>query len=423
MCQDFSTLGYYFFFDIDLFLGMCCQTISSVLKRFDQDFPDCKSSYSVDDEDTGSYNNSWELPMSHQSSGNDPDIWTYQSSSKLKTISYSGEHATYSGGGFILEMPTDADLVSLLNNIQNKDWIDAHTRAVLVEFTLYNPNADLFSVVVIIFEFSNVGGVFPNHHIFTTKLYHYSTNLGPYVVVCEILFLLFNIAFTFIEIRRFKKLGRKEYFEDTWSFAEIIQLAVSYTVVGLFFQRLVSASCILDQYRDSNGQKFISFYTAVFWDEILRFVQAFQVAFVTLKSLKLLQFNKKTVMITDTFTFSKHYLLGFMFMLTLFMVAFGHFTTLVFGTVLSENKTFGDSLITLFNFALDSSDLLGLYEVSRILGPIYFVIFIVFTQWCILTILVAILNFGISQSKAKAKSRRSRFELVNYIVRKAKTIL
>ena len=403
-----------------IFAGTCHRASSALFERFGQDIPECAGAYWLGDEDTGIYNNSWKKPLPRSTASGGP--WSHQSTWKLKTMPFSGIHAMYSGGGFVLEMPQNADLVGLLNQMKNTDWIDDRTRAIFAEFTLYNPNADLFSVVMIFFELTNIGGVFPNHQIFTAKLYHYSSNLGTYVAICEVLFLVFNIAFTYIEVKRYKKLGRRAYFEDKWSYAEIIQLVLSYTVIGLFFQRLVTTNSIMDQYRASNRQTFVSFYTAIAWDFVLGYTMAFQVAFITLKSVKLLRFNKRMFMISDTITFAKSNLMSFAFMFAIFMIAFGHFTSQAFGSILYGYKNFGTSIFTMLNFALGASDLPGMYEANRILGPIYFAVFVFFSQWCFLTIFVAILNYGISDSKAKAEERRNKFELVDYVIGKVKSI-
>ena len=339
------------------------------------------------------------------------------------TMPYAGNHATYGGGGFVMELPLDNGTVSQLNDIKNTDWLDDHTRVVFVEFTLYNPNIDLFSVVMILMEFTNIGGVFPSLHIFTAKLDHYSSAMGPYVAVCELLFLLFNIGFTYIEIKRYRKIGRKEYFKDKWSFADIIQIIFAYTVIALFFQRLVAVNSALREFRASNRTTFISFYPAIVSDQILSYIMAFLVSVVIVKFLKLLRFNKKMFMISDTMALSKNMLLGFSIIFTIVMVAFGHFTTLAFGPFLSVYQSFGTSLQTLFQFAIDSSDIIDLYGVSHILGPLYFVGFIIFSKWCLLQIFTAVLNFGISSSKAKTAMRKNKFEFVDYIVGKVKDAL
>ena len=323
----------------------------------------------------------------------------------------------------MLEMSTKTDLVALLESIKNTQWIDDRTRVIFVEFTLYNPNANLFSVVMIVFEFSNTGGIFPDYEIFTTILDHYSTSLGSYLVLCEVLFICFNLSFTYTEVTRFRKIGRKEYFQDKWSYMELIQLALSYTVVVLFFQRLVLVNSVTKEYRDSNTQTFISFFPAISADFVLGYVMAFQIAVTTVKAVKLLQFNKKTFMISDTFSFAKSNLFNFAFMFALCMMAFGHFTTLAFGPLLSNYQSIGRSLISIFNFALGSADLLAVYEANRLLGPIYLIVFVVCFLWCLLTVFVSILNFAISDSKALTATRQNKFELIDYITKKIKTAL
>ena len=403
------------------FTGSCDSTSQAIFERFGHDLPTCVVSYSFDKEDTGSYNISWKNPIPQSSSGT--GLWSYQSSWKLSTVAYAGYRATYGGGGFVMELPLDNNSVSQLKYLKNTDWLDDHTRVIFVEFTLYNPNVDLFSVVMILFEFTNIGGVFPSHHIFTAKLDHYSSGIGPYVAVCEVLFLLFNIAFTYIEVKRYRKIGRNEYFKDKWSIADIVQIVLAYTVIALFFQRLIAVNSALGQFRVSNGTSFISFYPAIVSDQILGYIMAFLVSVVIVKFLKLLTFNKKMFMIGDTMALSKHTLFGFAIIFVIFMIAFGHFTTLAFGPFLSVYQSFGTSLQTLFQFAIDSSDIIDLYNISHILGPVYFIGFILFSKWCLLQIFTAVLNFGISASKAKTAMRQNKFELVDYIVGKVKDAL
>ena len=305
----------------------------------------------------------------------------------------------------------------------DSDWIDERTRAIFLEFTLYNPNADLFSVVIILFEFSNSGAVLPYHQIFSTRLYHYSTDFANFVLACECFFLVFNIAFTYIEWKKFGVLGRKKYFEDYWSYIEIIQIGLSFTVIGLFFQRLVSVSGIMQEFRENDGGTFISFYSAVSWDFVLGYVMAFLVALVTLKAIKLLKFNKRTYMVADTIAHSKSSIASFMALAFIVAIAFGHFALLAFGKVMDEYRDMMRSLVTVFNFSLGVSDFPGLQETNRVLGPLYFCFFVFVVTFIFLTVFMAILNFGINESKSLFEKRQNKFELLDYIATKTKTIL
>lgn len=48
---------------------------------------------------------------------------------------------------------------SNLSTLRKLNWIDKQTRAVLIQFTIYNANTDLFGYFVLVFEFLPIGSV------------------------------------------------------------------------------------------------------------------------------------------------------------------------------------------------------------------------------------------------------------------------
>jgi len=74
--------------------------------------------------------------------------YTYSSAEQLEEQPYSGQVAVYGGGGYILELPKTSDaLQQMLEKLQADEWIDEGTRAVFIDFTVYNPSDNLFAVV------------------------------------------------------------------------------------------------------------------------------------------------------------------------------------------------------------------------------------------------------------------------------------
>ncbi|XP_052280801.1 polycystin-2-like [Dreissena polymorpha] len=401
--------------------GSCYEGAEKIFERFQIYNVQCSNEYSVKTQDTGNYNMTWSKSLPENSSLESP--WIHQSAWQLKTLPTVGKRATYSGGGYVVLLPQESDLQpGIIQDMWNSDWIDEYTRAVLLEFTVYNQNANLFTAAVIMFEYLNTGEVVPSHQFHSTKLFHYSTDFSIFVAMCEVLLFAFNVAFAYIEWKRFKVLGKRAYFSDIWSYVEIIQISLSYSVIGLFFQRMVSVNSVIDDYRASNVSSFISFQTALFWDSVLVYLMAFLVGLVTLKSIKLLRFNKRTFMIMDTVKQSKGMLLSFMFMACVFVIGFGHFCYLAFGKVLSDYRSFLRSVIAIFNFALGTSDFPGIEQAHRVLGPIFFVGFVFIVSFCFMTVFAAILDFGINESKALFMKRRNKIELLEYIIGKFKTI-
>jgi hypothetical protein len=74
--------------------------------------------------------------------------WIYQSAKQLHGAEYWGRLAIYSGGGYVQDLADGYDAASaIIRNLQASDWLDRGARAVFIDFSLYNPNINLFCIV------------------------------------------------------------------------------------------------------------------------------------------------------------------------------------------------------------------------------------------------------------------------------------
>jgi polycystin 1L2 len=90
----------------------------------------------------------------------------YNKSISLDTYSYTGEQATYDGGGYIYQFRGAMnDMISNVSLLRELSWLDLQTRAVIIQMSLYNPNVNLFIFVTILAEFLPTGGVHPSARI------------------------------------------------------------------------------------------------------------------------------------------------------------------------------------------------------------------------------------------------------------------
>jgi hypothetical protein len=68
---------------------------------------------------------------------------------------------TYGGGGFIQTLHNQKVVSeNIVDELLTHTWIDRYTRAVFVEFSLYNPNVNMFSYSIYLAEFSENGGAY-----------------------------------------------------------------------------------------------------------------------------------------------------------------------------------------------------------------------------------------------------------------------
>ncbi len=69
------------------------------------------------------------------------------------------KHAVYDGGGYVLDLTGSFyDLLEKIKELRENRWTDSYTRAVFVEFTVYNVQANLFVVVTMLCEYIDAAG-------------------------------------------------------------------------------------------------------------------------------------------------------------------------------------------------------------------------------------------------------------------------
>ena len=78
--------------------------------------------------------------------------WEYQSESELGGSSQRGRLTSYGGGGYVQDLAsTKAESLGIILDLRENLWLDRGTRAVFVDFTVYNANINLFCVVKYVF--------------------------------------------------------------------------------------------------------------------------------------------------------------------------------------------------------------------------------------------------------------------------------
>jgi polycystin 1L2 len=120
----------------------------------------CEDDYSFSNEEKDSFAPGWINETTEEYSSSIEQAFQYQA--KFDTYVYMGNHATYSCGGYVYEYRGRLiDLQSNLSLLHQLKWIDQQTRAVFIQFNLYNPNIALFTSVTLLVEFLSTSSLDP----------------------------------------------------------------------------------------------------------------------------------------------------------------------------------------------------------------------------------------------------------------------
>jgi hypothetical protein len=327
-----------------------------------------------------------------------------------------GAYTTYSGGGYVFNITLANDNSnSIISNwlseyalnltfLQKLDWIDRQTRAVTVEYSTYNPNINLCSYNILLFEFLPTGQIVTTLKFTPINLF---SEQYSFMVACDILYMLFIVYFMICELRSIVKLKLK-YFKQFWSYIEWLIIGFSWAAFAIYFYRLneanniknifyqtfssSSAAAFYEQYGYNESLPFINLQLVSNWNDIMGFCLAFTTCLGTLKFMKILRFNRRISMLSLTLKrcFSKLIAFGALFLIV--YMAFVQLMYLIFGEQTLGFSTILKSMETCFKIMLGRFQAQPLIEASSILGPIVYSFYNLVVVFVLLNIFFSIMT-------------------------------
>ncbi|XP_064627409.1 polycystin-2-like isoform X2 [Lineus longissimus] len=376
----------------------------TVPEDFSNEIKECFDSYATSVEATEPFG----PPQFHNLTA-----WSFTSEAKLKGSSHEGMMATYSGAGYYEDLTRfrDSSLAKIITLKENL-WLDRGSRVVFVDFTVYNANINLFCVIRILVEFPPTGGALPSHVFRTVKLLRYVTPKDFFVLACECLFTLFIIYYIIEEAIEIKK-HRLGYFKSVWNILDIIVIVISIICIIFNIYRTIKVSEILTQLL-KEPEQYADFEFLSFWQIQFNNAVAIAVFCSWVKVFKYISFNKTMTQLSSTLARCAKDLAGFAVMFFIIFFAFAQLGYLIFGTQVRDFNSFPSAVFTLFRIILGDFNFHELESANRVLGPIYFMLYVFFVFFVLLNMFLAIINDTYSEVKADIAEQKNEFEMADY---------
>ncbi|XP_071973028.1 polycystin-2 isoform X2 [Engystomops pustulosus] len=373
----------------------------SVPEDLKDEITECYDMYSVRNEDTA--------PFGLRNG----TAWTYTKERDLNGSSQWGLISTYSGAGYYLDLSRNreeaaAQIVTLKNNL----WLDRGTRAVFIDFTVYNANINLFCIVRLLVEFPATGGLVTSWHFQTVKLIHYVSPFDYFLAACEIAFCIFILYYIVEECLEIWN-HRLHYFHSLWNCLDIVLIVLSVVAMAINLYRVSMEGPLNKLLVDMNI--FHNFEALAYWQNQFNNVAAVTVFFAWVKLFKFVNFNRTMTQLSTTMSRCAKDILGFSIMFFIIFLAYAQFAYLVFGTQVDDFSSFQDCIFTQFRIILGDFNFTEIEEANRILGPIYFTSFVFFMFFILLNMFLAIISDTYSEVKTDMAQQKSEMELADLI--------
>ncbi|KAL5017875.1 hypothetical protein ScPMuIL_003597 [Solemya velum] len=383
----------------------------------------CEPSYFLLDEDTESYHAGWKPTLNQSETLEESDeYFRYYNWAELDSYPYQGRFATYGGGGYVADLGKSlSEAFTDIENLVTSGWLDENTRAVFVEFVLYNPNVNLWGVSQLVVEFLQTGAAQPYPKLYIFRLGRYGGAFSYVVMASELVTIAFLIYFTVVETRKITKSG-KQYFKTFWNSYEFVILLLGYSVVIVAIYMIVVNELIMDKVH-ANPRTFTSFHNVVLWDEVSGYLIAFLVFLQTIRFLKLLRFNKKISLLTSTLWFTAGPLLSFGIVFMIGFLAFSMTCHLFFGSIMREFRDFISTMETLLSMMLNKFDYQSALISTRISGPLLFGLFCLSFNFILINVFVTILIEGFNVVRHDLTKQSNDYEIVDFMVERFRAYL
>ncbi|GAB1293700.1 Polycystic kidney disease protein 1-like 2 [Apodemus speciosus] len=362
-----------------------------VAQRLQDSFDGCHAPYSLDVEDLADYGEGWNVSTYNVSSGF-PQVWQYQSQSQRQGYPVWGKLTVYGGGGYVVPLGTDHQSASrILQYLFDNSWLDTLTRAVFVEFTVYNANVNLFCCVTLTLETSglalrglelrDLSTFFSHVTLQSLRLYPFTDGWHPFVVAAELLYFLFLFYYMVVQ----GKLMRKQkwgYFCSKWNLLELAIILASWSALVVFVKRTILADRDLQRYRKHRGDG-------------------------VMKLWHLLRLNPKMNMITSALRRAWGDISGFVTVILIMLLAYSIASNLIFGWKLRSYKTLFDAAETMISLQLGIFNYEEVLDSSPVLGSLLIGSCIVFMTFVVLNLFISVILVAFSEEQKSDQNRVS----------------
>merc|ERR1719326_2169574 len=289
----------------------------------------------------------------------------------------------------------------------NNGWIGAPTRAVFIDFTVWNMNLNLHAVTRIIAEFSMSGVCETNTRVIFVQprhLYPLSTSgiwdmlsiVGEFILA---LFILFYIAEEMTEL----SITWQKYFLDPWNIVDWINLTLLTIFVGL--RGMIYIESLYLPRLGSRELKDPAHYTPMqsVAEHLLltRTINAFNSVLIWTKVVKYVGFMPYVKTLLTTLETCWRQYLSFLFMFLVIFLAFVIAYTVGFGETIRDLSGVGSTSVYLARSFLGDIDLTPVYHEAPFFGAILILFFMLGIYFLMMNVFFAIILSALDEAKDK----------------------
>ena len=344
-----------------------------------------------------------------------PKPWLYQTAKDLDNDPTVAAYNTYEGGGYAAVLGYNENTaLGVLSETLEHGWVDRQTRAVILEFAIFNINTNLISFATYVFEMIATGAAYTSKRVETLELYSTESGALMFYLICQFLFMAM-VLYYFIIILIHLYRERLEFLKSVWNMIDFLMIVSSVAYV-LFY--MIRSKSILQSIKaiQANPFEIMHFHSALDWASWENASIAVAVFMVTLKLLNLIRFNPYVIFLFSSFRQSVGYQLSY---LGVFLIVFNAFVIsgmTFFGGTVPNYSSYLQAVISQFQFLLGTAVPLDDFRNDKpFIGPTFALLFMLCMTVVLMNMLVSVLNESYTDAKTNVEESADQLEMVRFI--------
>jgi hypothetical protein len=330
-----------------------------------------------------------------------------------------GVFATYEGGGYVVYLNGNRTYTAeLLDGLKEDKFFDMTTRAIMLDFNLWNPNLELYSVCRLMFEISPIGVWSYDVRVLIVRMrfLKFSGDGSSFewiMAICEALLALFVLYYIAEEVSEFW-VSSEEYLKDGWNFVDwsnlLLLLCQFYVKIVNYYEgtEVRPGMDEKDDYQTYNDMQ-------IFGERIAtgRQLNAFNVVLIWLKVVKYVPFLPYQQVLKELFTGSGTLFVSFFCIFVIFFVGFGLAFNVGFGMENDELSSWGIAWVYLGRSLLGDVDVTNVYEADPTAGTILIFAFIIGIYMILMNMWYGLICHAFSQTRETILDQQEKQKAAN----------
>jgi len=318
---------------------------------------------------------------------------------------YAGSVGQYPAGGFMEFLSVNRTLALMaIQTLKSEDFFDLQTRAVFVDFTVWNSNIGVYSVMRIAFEFGPSGTV---HQYLEISVLSESMlklgghgNLGDWCALFGVMIVMLFVVYFLIEEMFELNDNRLAYFMDGWNVLDWVNMML---LIIAFINRVMvyadASTAALGAAQLVNPDSFSSIRGLAAKAEQVKLLHSFNAVLLWSKCVKYTKHLPVVKVLVKTIWNAFALFLPLMFMFLLALIGFTMAYNIGFGDKIQELTTFTRAIVYLSRSFLRDVKLMPVYYITPVFGAFLILLFYVMLVLVGLQLLFAIVADAMYRAK------------------------